>query len=115
MKQLWKDIQLIYEYSKKKSYVNLNITSQDNFYSIECQGDKQDIHLCIKKEYNLINMWNGLDGPDHSYELSISIQDYDENGQSVAYLLQGEQLSIERAYDILKPYIREAKISRIGI
>lgn len=114
MDRLWKDIGLVYEYYKKKSCKNLNIISCDNYYSIDHLDDEKNMYLYITKEYNLVNMWNDGGNPV-SYTIEVSIQYIDVYGQNATIPIQGDKLCIEKAYDLLKPYLREVKLEELGI
>ena len=110
--RLWKDIQTIYEHYMKKRCENLNIISLDNFYIIKHHNDKINIYIKIQKEYNLINLWNDGKGPYQTYTIEGSIQ-YINLGTTIS--IQEENRCIEQAYSVLNPYLREVKLTTLGI
>ena len=121
--QLWKDIRSIYEHFMKNPCENLNIISVDNYYTIAHHSRNgfgtKNVYIKIQKEYNLINMWNDgetIDRRYHTYTIECSIQyiaDIDNRQQATIPI--EEDRCIEEAYGLLKPYLRELKLTTLGI
>ena len=114
MKQLWEDIELIYNYyNYRKQLVievlidNLMINSHDNYYVLHSiKPSEPHIHIKIEKNYNLTSMWND-DTDGISYELSVS--------HSNKEISDDVDKKVELVNNIIKPHLRQAKLNKLGV
>lgn len=114
MDRLWKDIGLVYENFnfRKKNVGELSITSKDNYYEINYHHQREDklpninIKIEIKKEYNL---WSDVNYPV-TYLIGALIHEFPNT-----MVISDEKLCIEKAYELLRPYLREIKLEKVGI
>jgi hypothetical protein len=117
LERLWNDIRLIYEgfnFSSKQLIDDLMIISQDNHYSINSSNSyllqyKKDlepvVNIRIEKNYNLTNII-GNNGNTTSYNIIVQVGN---NGY------KHEDQMVDFTYTIITPFLREAKLNKIGL
>jgi hypothetical protein len=110
LEKLWNDIRLIYDglnFSGSLLIDDLMIMSQDNYYLLYYKHDDIVTQIRIEKNWSLINMWEGGEKFDIiDYKLYVEVDskiELDENHK------------IELTYKIIKPFIRDCKLNKIGV
>ena len=111
LEKLWKDIQYIYDgfnYSSRLLIDDLMIISQDNHYLLYYkQSDSESIQIRISKHYSLVNMWSDNKEVNTTY--------YNIHAEVGSQIYTSENSMIELTYNIIKPFLREAKLNNIGV
>jgi hypothetical protein len=116
LKNLWKDIQYIYDgfnYSSRLLVDDLIIISQDNHYLLYYKptNREEQIQIRIEKQHNLVRMWSDDNEVD-----AIGYKIYVEVGTANLPKVEvDENYKIELTYNIIKPFLREAKLNKIGV
>lgn len=109
--KLCNDIQLIYDgfnFSSNLMIDNLMIISIDNYYILYYQPDGENsTQIRIEKDYNLVRIW----GHDIPYDM-INYKIHVEVGNQI---YTSENSMIELTYKIIKPFLREVKLNKIGV
>jgi hypothetical protein len=111
LEKLWEDIRLIYDgfnFSSKQLIDDLMIISQDNYYLIQYRKDLEPVvNIRIEKNYSLVQMWSD-DKDDNVTSYNIVVQ----VGNNV---YKHEKQMIDLTYTIITPFLREAKLNKIGL
>jgi hypothetical protein len=106
--EIWNSIQLVYEtcgFNRLETINGVTISSRDNYYLIsKVKPDRQPLYIKIEKDYNLIDMWSGGNSP---VNYKIWIDDFHRGDDDVEV--------IPLIKSILQPYLRDAKLTKIGI
>jgi hypothetical protein len=110
LEKLWNDIRLVYEgfnFSSKQLIDDLMIISQDNQYLLQYKADCEPIiNIRIEKNYSLVQMWSDEDDNVVSYSIIVQVGN---NGY------EHEKQMIDLTYTIITPFLREAKLNKIGL
>jgi len=113
LEKLWKDIQLIYDglnFSSRLLIDDLMIISQDNHYLLYYKQDDISTQIRIEKHYSLVNMWSDNKEVDiTNYNIHV------ERSGNVQQIYTSENSMIELTYKIIKPFLREVKLNKIGV
>ena len=112
LEKLWKDIQYIYDgfnYSSRLLIDDLMIISQDNHYLLcyKPTTSKDSIQIRIDKHFSLVNMWSDNKEVDTTY--------YNLHVEVGSQVYTSENSMIELTYKIIKPFLREVKLNKIGV
>jgi hypothetical protein len=111
LEKLWNDIRLVYEnfnFSSKQLIDDLMIISQDNHYLLQYKADCEPvINIRIEKNYSLVQMWSD-DKDDNVTSYNIVVQ-VGNNGY------KHEKQMIDLTYTIITPFLREAKLKKMGV
>jgi len=111
LEKLWEDIRLVYEnfnFSSKQLIDDLMIISQDNHYLLQYRKDLEPVvNIRIEKNYSLVQMWSD-DKDDNVTSYNIIVQ-VGNNGY------KHEKQMIDLTYTIITPFLREAKLNKIGL
>jgi len=111
LEKLWEDIRLVYEnfnFSSKQLIDDLMIISQDNHYLLQYRKDLEPVvNIRIEKNYSLVQMWSD-DEDDNVTSYNIIVQ-VGNNGY------KHEKQMIDLTYTIITPFLREAKLNKIGL
>ena len=115
LEKLWEDIRLVYEgfnFSSKQLIDDLMIISQDNHYLLQYRTYTSGycepvINIRIEKNYSLVQMWSD-DKDDNVTSYNIVVQ-VGNNGY------KHEKQMIDLTYTIITPFLREAKLNKIGV
>lgn len=107
--EIWNSIQLVYEtcgFNRLETINGVTISSRDNYYLIiKVKPDRQPLYIKIEKDYNLVDMWRGGNSPVN-YKIWIDLGGYStDDDLEVIPLIKS----------ILQPYLRDAKLTKIGI
>jgi len=116
LEKLWEDIRLIYDgfnFSSKQLIDDLMIISQDNYYLIKYRKDLEPVvNIRIEKNYSLVQMWSD-DKDDNVTSYNIVVQ-VGNNGYFQENYKHEKQM-IDFTYTIITPFLREAKLNKIGL
>lgn len=118
LEKLWEDIRLVYEgfnFSSKQLIDDLMIISQDNYYLIQYRKDLEPVvNIRIEKNYSLVQMWLD-DKDDNGWDLNPYVTSYNIVVQVGNNGYKHEDQMIDLTYTIITPFLREAKLNKIGL
>jgi hypothetical protein len=114
LEKLWKDIQYIYDgfnFSSRLLIDDLMIISQDNHYLLYYKNNSDiSTQIRIDKHYSLVNMWSDNKEVDiTNYNIHVEVSG------NFSQIYTSENSMIELAYKIITPFLREAKLNKIGV